>query len=184
MCPSQSKSFLSAIHSLIDDDAHGGYFKVCLRRVLLNHLDARPKPKRKLDPTELASDYCLTLSTLAHAGHVDSDAAQAAYASAVIIVEDVVGSMVLQPAEACLPARFEACLERMMTCREFEKRKFLLACARSVASDGVVERVEMEMLRAVAEGFGCPIPPMLGAFDARNRQRADPREASHTPIPS
>jgi tellurite resistance protein len=41
------------------------------------------------------------------------------------------------------------------------KKVVLNACAQSVAADGVIEEVEAELLRAIAETLDCPLPPFV-----------------------
>ena len=41
------------------------------------------------------------------------------------------------------------------------KKQIVDACVSGVGADGKVTVAEAELLRAVADSFGCPIPPFL-----------------------
>jgi hypothetical protein len=42
-------------------------------------------------------------------------------------------------------------------------RQLLTACGATVAHDGIVSGAEGELLRAVADALGCPVPPLVAA---------------------
>jgi uncharacterized tellurite resistance protein B-like protein len=41
------------------------------------------------------------------------------------------------------------------------KKNVLNACAQTVAADGVIQELEAELLRAIADTLDCPMPPFL-----------------------
>ncbi|HEY2084182.1 MAG TPA: TerB family tellurite resistance protein, partial [Verrucomicrobiae bacterium] len=41
------------------------------------------------------------------------------------------------------------------------KKNVLNACAQVVAADGVIQEMEAELLRAMADALDCPMPPFL-----------------------
>jgi len=41
------------------------------------------------------------------------------------------------------------------------KKKVLEACAACISSDGVVTVEEGELLRAISDSLGCPMPPLI-----------------------
>jgi tellurite resistance protein len=41
------------------------------------------------------------------------------------------------------------------------KKAVLMACARAAASDGDLTNREAELLRAIADALGCPVPPLI-----------------------
>jgi uncharacterized tellurite resistance protein B-like protein len=43
------------------------------------------------------------------------------------------------------------------------KKNVLNACAQTVAADGVIQEMEAELLRAIADTLDCPIPPFIPA---------------------
>jgi hypothetical protein len=52
-------------------------------------------------------------------------------------------------------------LGRLATVAAKPKEEVLRACVATVARDGIVTVGEAELLRAVADGLGCPMPPLL-----------------------
>jgi hypothetical protein len=48
------------------------------------------------------------------------------------------------------------------------KKIVLNACAHTIAADGMIQINEAELLRAIADSLGCPIPPFidLGTVEA------------------
>ena len=44
------------------------------------------------------------------------------------------------------------------------KKNVLNACAQTVAADGVIQEMEAELLRAIADTLDCPIPPFIPAL--------------------
>ena len=46
------------------------------------------------------------------------------------------------------------------------KKNVLNACARTVAADGVIQGMEAELLRAIADTLDCPLPPFIPALAA------------------
>jgi len=43
------------------------------------------------------------------------------------------------------------------------KERVLRACAAAVSADGVIQPAEAELLRAIADGLGCPMPPLAAS---------------------
>jgi len=46
------------------------------------------------------------------------------------------------------------------------KKAVLNACAQVVAADGVIQEMEAELLRAIADALDCPMPPFLQPSEA------------------
>ena len=44
------------------------------------------------------------------------------------------------------------------------KKNVLNACAQTVAADGVIQEMEAELLRAIADTLDCPLPPFIPAL--------------------
>jgi tellurite resistance protein len=56
----------------------------------------------------------------------------------------------------------QSALRRLARVTPLGKRQLLLACARAVGADGRLQPEEAELLRAIAENLGCPMPPVFG----------------------
>ena len=59
--------------------------------------------------------------------------------------------------------RIDAALEHLAQASPQLKKLVLNACAHAVASDGVLQSREAELLRAIADTLDCPLPPFLEA---------------------
>ena len=60
-------------------------------------------------------------------------------------------------------ARLVALIDALADLSPFGKRLLLHACGAAAANDEVLAPAEMELLRALAESWDCPIPPALPA---------------------
>jgi hypothetical protein len=135
--------------------------------VLLRHLEPWFVPKKPPRVTtyalrQLGAPLSLLLSTLAHAGSEDVAAAQIAFAAGVTALGDQAPpSLALQPREECTFGRLDQALDALATVTPARLRDLVTACAATVACDGVVSGAEGELLRAVGDALGCPVPPLL-----------------------
>ena len=67
----------------------------------------------------------------------------------------------LLPAAECELAQVDAALSRLCQAAPQIKKNVLNACAQTVAADGVIQEMEAELLRAIADTLDCPIPPFI-----------------------
>ena len=56
-------------------------------------------------------------------------------------------------------------LSRLNTIEGALKRTVVKAAAAAVAADGYLQRQEAELLRAICDGIGCPIPPLAVSLE-------------------
>jgi Zn-dependent protease with chaperone function len=163
----QYGTFRALIEELVRADRRLSLFEWTLHRVLLRHLDPWFAPKKAPRVTtdalrQLGAPLSLLLSTLAHAGSDDQDAAAAAFAAGISALGDQAPpNLALQPRADCTFGRLDQALDALATVTPARLRDLLTACAATVASDGVVSGPEGELLRAVADALGCPVPPLL-----------------------
>jgi len=164
MSPAQHRAFVANAEALIRADDRLSLFEWVLRRVLRRHLaDAEPgRPKRArvyhLGP--VADEAAVLLSTLAWAGHQDAAAAEAAYALAVARL-GLDRRPPMLPREHVKLSRLGKALDELNKVALREKRKLITAAAVGVTADTEVTVVEAELLRAVADALGVPMPPLL-----------------------
>ena len=52
-------------------------------------------------------------------------------------------------------------LDKLIHASPREKQKLIRACAKTIAADGEVSRGEGELMRAVSDSLGVPMPPLL-----------------------
>jgi uncharacterized tellurite resistance protein B-like protein len=55
----------------------------------------------------------------------------------------------------------DAALNRLSQAVPQIKKNVLNACAQTVAADEVIQEMEAELLRAVADALDCPMPPFV-----------------------
>jgi hypothetical protein len=138
-------------------------FELALLALIERHLPGSltaPEPRRQL--ADLPADVERLLSTLSHAAS-PSDAAVADEAfRAATAVLDQLPAMTLRPPEGGMQPLLQTALRRLAQVAPLGKRQLLLACARAVGADGVLQPEEAELLRAIAENLGCPMPPLFG----------------------
>jgi uncharacterized tellurite resistance protein B-like protein len=67
----------------------------------------------------------------------------------------------LLPEAECELAQVDAALNRLCQAVPQIKKNVLNACAQTVAADGVIQEMEAELLRAIADTLDCPIPPFI-----------------------
>jgi len=165
----QYQTFRALVDELVRADERLSLFEWALHRVLLRHLEPWFAPRKAPRVTtyalrQLGPQLSLLLSTLAHAGSDDTAAAQGAFHAGVAALGDQAPSnLALQPRGDCTFGRLDQALDALATVTPARLRDLLTACAATVASDGVVSGAEGELLRAVADALGCPVPPLARA---------------------
>ena len=65
------------------------------------------------------------------------------------------------PQTECELAQVDAALDRLCQAVPQIKKNVLNACAQTVAADGVIQEMEAELLRAIADTLDCPMPPFI-----------------------
>jgi Zn-dependent protease with chaperone function len=166
-----ARSFVGQVLRAIRADGRVHMFEFTLAHVLSRNLSfgkaSGGAPGREIHsfvPVQRALQ--VVLSGLAHAGAESDVEARAALAKAAARLPTSAGKLRLRGRDAAgLPAVDEA-LQSMARTSFGVRHRFLEACVESVAHDGRVVAREAEMLRAIAEAIGCPVPPALAAWAA------------------
>ena len=169
MSPTQFEQFRRAIELLIESDGEIDLFEYVLQKIVLRHLEPQYAGARKpivqyyaLKP--LAADCAVLLSALAYVGQRDAERVQFAFqqgAQALGAAARVDLQLVLEV--QCDLEQVDAVLKRLDQAVPQIKKNVLEACARTVAADGVIEEMEAELLRAIADALDCPLPPLIPA---------------------
>ncbi|MEE8523606.1 MAG: M48 family metallopeptidase [Thermoanaerobaculia bacterium] len=160
----QYEDFKRAVETLILADDKVDLFEWSLQRIILHRLEpvftgARPPAVQYYALNRLAGPCALLLSTLAHQGHDDLAAAAAAFEAgrAALGVDRVA---LVPEAEGSLDRLGDA-LDVLVKVAPRLKSRLLQACAECIAADKTVTTREGELLRAVSDSLGCPMPPLL-----------------------
>jgi Zn-dependent protease with chaperone function len=175
----QYEQFRNAVDRLIRADGRVGLFEYTLHRVLLRHLavhfgrglpDAPAAP-----PMAVADALSVVLSMLAYAGAAAPGEVARAFQAACAELANERMRPALLPREKCDVRALDTALRRLADTAPRLRGAILGACVAAVASDGTVTVAEGELLRAIADSLGCPMPPLLPG--QRTRAAAQPRQA-------
>jgi Zn-dependent protease with chaperone function/tellurite resistance protein len=164
----QYRGFRQATKALAEADGRIDLFEYALHRMLLRHLDARfggPKPPRVeyYSLRALGWECSVVLSILAYAGQPAPDDARRAFDAAVAELADTRAELTFLQRSACGLKEVGRALDRLARVAAPHLRGLLRAAVVAVGLDGEVTEEEAELLRAVADGLGLPVPPFLTA---------------------
>ena len=167
LSPAQFQQFRTAVQKLVESDGEIDLFEYVLQKVVLRHLEPYFVQARKpaiqyyaLKP--LASDCAIVLSALAYIGQAEPEKIEFAFqqgAQPLSYAAQV--QLRLVTAAECDLEQVDAALNRLCQAVPQIKKNVLNACAQTVASDGVIQELEAELLRAIADTLDCPIPPII-----------------------
>jgi hypothetical protein len=167
MSPGQFQQFRVAVQKLVESDGEIDLFEYVLQKIVLRHLEPQFLPARKpviqyyaLKP--LAPDCATLLSALAHLGQDEPGKVEFAFrqgAQPLSYAAQV--ELRLLPETECELEQVDAALDRLCLAVPQIKKSVLNACAQAVAADGVLQEMEAELLRAIADTLDCPVPPFV-----------------------
>lgn len=160
--------FKSLTQHLIESDRQVDLFEFSLLKVINRHLDAffeqrRPDRIRYKDFHRIRKETGVLLTTLAAMSHPDDTSAQeAAFREATERLANFTSASIpFLPPEQCGLAQVDEALDRIAFASPIVKKHFLDAASYSVLADGYVASREAELIRAIADAMGCPIPPFV-----------------------
>jgi hypothetical protein len=167
--PMQYTEFRKTIQLLIEADGEISLFEYVLLKITLRHLDPHFTGARKpiiqyyaLKP--LAEDCSVLLSALARVGSDDPEQCVKAFErGAQNLSYYAQAPLNFVPADQCELSQVDVALTKLNQAVPQIKKNLLNACVQVVAADGVIQEMEAEMLRAVADTLDCPMPPFLQA---------------------
>jgi Zn-dependent protease with chaperone function len=151
---------------LIESDRQVELFEYMVQKMVLRHLNPYFNPvKRPViqyhSLTALGPDAQVLLSVLARAGNADEEQTQTAFVLGTQQLRLSTADLRLLPASECNLALFERALNRFNQASPAIKKIVLDACAHTIAADGMIQINEAELLRAIADSLGCPVPPFI-----------------------
>ncbi len=180
--PAELATFAAICRALIEADQQLSYFEFAVQKVLLHHLTTAQAPAAAVTQVysfnAVVGEIAVVLSALAWAGAVagpeqadgtaaaDAAAAAAAFRDGADQVPVIAARLSLLPPAACEFAPLDAALDRLAGASFPIKQRLLLACAHTVSHDNQIRPEEGELLRAVSDALGCPMPPLLGELSA------------------
>ncbi len=169
LSPTQFQQFRAAVQKLVESDGEIDLFEYVLQKVVLRHLEpyflqARKPVIQYYSLKPLAGDCAVLLSALAYLGQDEPDKIEYAFQQGAQMLSYAaqVEHRLLPEAE-CELAQVDDALNRLCQAVPQIKKNVLNACAQTVAADGVIEEMEAELLRAIADTLDCPMPPFIPA---------------------
>jgi len=151
---------------MVEADEQISLFEYALQKILLRHLDiasgrARSAPPQLYCLKPVVRECAVLLSTLAHLGAATGAEAAQAFAAGAGKLLLPAAAVTLLPAEQVGLGAVDGALERLAALAPLQKRSIIDACTTCVLADRDVTPDEGELLRAVADALGCPMPPFL-----------------------
>ncbi|NWF37387.1 M48 family metallopeptidase [Mariprofundus sp. KV] len=160
LSPPQYKTFRACTAALIKADNELSIFEYMLHRMLVRHLHptfakVKPVPTHFDVAADIDQEIACIISTLIGQGsHHDPEAL---FSSA--ISEIFAWQLELKPSEAtCDLAAMDRALSKAEKATPEIKRRLVKACVTVVVADGKVRVNEFELLRAVCDALGAPMP--------------------------
>jgi Zn-dependent protease with chaperone function len=160
----QYHAFKDNVGALIAADRKIDVFEWMLQRILLQHLapafePIRPARVRFRSLQRVAPACAVVLSTLAWAGASTRAAAESAFAHGAneLGLPDL---RLLEPEQSGLDD-LDGALSLLDGLAPLRKGVLIHACAVAIGADDEIVDREAELIRAIADSLGCPMPPLL-----------------------
>jgi Zn-dependent protease with chaperone function len=167
LSPGQYKIFQRCVDHLAGEDKKINLFEWALSRVLIRRLAPAFEAGRRIDPRvryyslkPMREPLSILLSSLARYGHEDAPQVRAAFDAGAADV-GLEPALDLSDTAHCGLRQLGQAVETLMQVSPREKRKVMRACAACIVADRQVTVDEGELLRAIADSLGCPMPPLL-----------------------
>ena len=170
-------AFAATCGALIAADQKLSYLEYALQKVVLRHLAVADAPAAAITQlysfNAVAGEIAVVLSALAWAGamagpeqpdgtaEADPAAARDAFADGAGQLPVLAGQLSLLAPDACEFAALDRALDKLAGASLPIKQRLLLAGAHTVGHDNQIRPEEGELLRAIADTLGCPMPPLL-----------------------
>jgi Zn-dependent protease with chaperone function len=178
MTPAQFHDFIRCVEALVRADQKMTPFEYALQRLLIRHVVAhfvrtRPPIVKYTTIPPLVTPISVVLSALAYAGESTSEGAARAFAAGVHALGRPGVQLGLAPPGTVGLSEIDAALEVLAMAAPQLKKQILQACAACICVDGTVTIEEGELLRAVSDSLGCPMPPLIASGPDPQRVQND-----------
>ena len=167
----QSRLVAETADALAQADRQIDFFEFAVRKMLQRHLPHLARARR--DPEyfslkPLTYDCSVLLSALAHVGHGSDAEARKAFDAGVSSFRNSQLDFKFMAAQDCTLNAIDIALNDVAAAGPQIKKQIVHACAEAVASDGLVHPREGELIRAIADAVGCPMPPLVATQTVLN----------------
>lgn len=168
LSPPEYERFQNVTARLMESDGQIDLFEFTLQKIIHRHLNlyfnrVRSPKIRYRRSAKLQRETAVLLSTLAGLGSRNTEEAQEAFRQGMEPFETEFGSPLPQLLDAseCGLAQIDEALDHFDAATPLVKKRLLDACGKTVMADQQVTNDEAELLRAIADTIGCPIPPFV-----------------------
>ena len=160
--------FCNYIDMLILSDDQIDLFEFMIQRIIKRHLDkyfGRVKKSnsfRFVSLSNVKKECTVILSAMAGVGSaVKSESLEAFNNGALILENEGSGNLKMLEPGSCGINEIDKALDKLERCSSTLKKDILVACGTAALSDNHLSCLEIELLRAVADSIGTPIPPFV-----------------------
>jgi Zn-dependent protease with chaperone function len=159
----ETNGFLQAIRILIKADETTTLFEYTIERMVSRQIDPEVRRQQRqrvqfYSIKPLLSDLAVLMSALAYSDETQD--AQHAFQTSAETLKNLGKNMKLLSKSELAGDVLTHAFDRLDQCSPPIKKRVLEACIRVVTADNKITPVESELLRAVSENLGCPMPPI------------------------
>ncbi len=168
MTAAQFHDFFRSLEALVHADQKISLFEYALqrlliRRVVTHFVHSQSSTVKYTAFPPLVDMTALVLSALAHAGNASPEGVARAFTAGVNALRWPGARLELAPESSVGLRAIDAALEELSTAAPLLKMQILEACAACICVDGHITVEEGELLRAISDCLGCPMPPLIAA---------------------
>lgn len=166
LTPAEYGRFSHIIQQLIAADGRMDLFEFMLQKIVRRHLDNffRRTPPPRVELTSLKDAVDETSLLISAFAGLNGSPGSSGFNQAMAAAADSLRADGLNPAlttETVALKRIDAALNVFDGAAPSVKKQLLQACAAAALADGQLSSEEAELLRAVADTIGCPVPPFV-----------------------
>lgn len=166
--PDQYRVFRSNIRKIIESDGQVSFLEFVLHKAIVRHLDhyfekSRAPEVKFRSVVPLLPDCVHLFSALAWLGGDDDASRDVSYRAGISALMIKPGAFPMERQDECNLVAVDASLDRIATADAVTKNKILVACARVIMADDLVQPRQEALLRAIADAIGAPVPPFVPA---------------------
>ena len=167
MAKDQFERFTKLLESLAAADEKIDLFEFSLSKLVIRHLEPhfvkqQKKPARYYSLKKLSHECSVLISSLACTAGSNDETIQTAYAAGASHLDAT--RLTQLPDVDCGLQELDQALVTLDGVSINLKRKLIEAAAATVSADGYLQIQEAELLRAISDSLGCPMPPLAIAL--------------------
>ena len=160
LSPTQAGNFRKNLSALVRADQKTDLFEWILLRIVDHQLHQPKKVRARYNGFQNLQAECgQVLSALAWVGQKDADLAERAFVEGAAAMK--LSNPHLTPRDQISLDQLGNSMDTLNKVATLKKKELLEACAATIVTDQQVTPNEAEMIRAISESLGCPMPPLL-----------------------